>query len=62
MINLAYEITKIEERLEELRRDWRGASPAWRKVIEQNAKILKEKQKRFRDKLTEETQKGEPIL
>ena len=43
-MTITEEIRRNEERLEALRKDWQNATkPMYRKFIEANAKILKEK-------------------
>lgn len=42
-MSITEQIRRNEERIKELRIAWRTATPAWKKFIEANAKILKEK-------------------
>ena len=48
------EIQSIENKLEDYRTRWKTSSPAYKKVIEQAAKLLKEKKKSLEKKLENE--------
>lgn len=49
------QITKIEERLAELRKDWKKAKPNRKKFIEAGAKLLKDEKARLMIQLENET-------
>lgn len=41
------EIKNIDKRIEELRKDYAASTPAWKKFIVANVKLLKERQARL---------------
>lgn len=47
MANIKQEITIIEDRIRELRKDYAASTPAWKKFIVANVKLLKERQARL---------------